>query len=68
MRIGIQPSPIPSLEVDLEVEVSQLAVRSARRRHDNDEWPVFSDILFGVLLVQIRVEVNTAHQIEVLAN
>ena len=63
-----KPSTVPSIEVDLKVKVSQLAIRSARGRHHDDEWPVFADILFGVPLVLIRVEVNPAHQIEVLAN
>ena len=68
MRICVQPSTVPPIEVNLEVEVSQLAIRSARRRHYDDEWPVFANILFGVPLVLIRVEIDPAHQIKVLAN
>ena len=68
MRICVQPSAVPSIEVNLKVEISQLAIRSARRRHHDDEWPVFADILFGVPLVLIRVEIDPAHQVEVLAN
>ena len=68
MRICVQPSTVPSIEVDLEVKVSQLAIRSARRRHHDDEWPVFANILFGVPLVLIRVEIDPAHQVDVLAN
>ena len=68
MRICVRPRSVPSIEVDLKVKVSQLAIRSARRRHHDDEWPVLANILFGVPLVFIRVEIDTAHQIEVLAH
>ncbi len=68
MRIGVQPSAIPAIEVNLKIKVSQLAIRSARRRHHDDEWPVFADILLGVPLVVIRVEIDPAHQVEIPAN
>ena len=53
MRICVQPSTVPSIEVDLEVKVSQLAIRSARRRHHDDEWPALSNVLLVVLSVVV---------------
>ena len=61
MRIGVQPCTVPAIEVNLKIEVSQLAIGSARRRHHDDEWPVFVDVLFCVPLVVIRVEIDPAH-------
>ncbi len=49
----LREGTVPPLKIDLEVQVGQLAIWSARGRHHNDEWPMLADILLGVLLVVV---------------